>query len=359
MRIALDAMGGDHAPREAVQGAFLAVRDSEILGIADGALEVLLVGPQEVIVAEMARLEGTRGKDRLKVIDAREVVGMGEHPAQAVKQKKDSSIVRCADLVRSGEADGTVSAGNTGAAMAAALLRIGRLKGVSRPAIASIIPSVSGVSLLLDAGANVDCKANHLLQFALMGDLYARTVLKHKEPRVGLLSVGEEESKGNDLVFAAQELLKKAPLRYIGNVEGCDTVNGRCDVIICDGFVGNVTLKTIEGVGELVFNLLRKELGANLFTLLGGLLAAPAFRRFKKAVDYSEYGGAPLLGIDGVSIISHGKSKANAFKNAIRAAARCVKGDMKERMAGIITTHGQALPERIPGTGTVEAKGEQ
>jgi glycerol-3-phosphate acyltransferase PlsX len=174
-----------------------------------------------------------------------------------------------------------------------------------------------------------------------MGDLYARTVLKHKDPRVGLLSVGEEESKGNDLVFATQELLKKAPLNYIGNVEGCDTVNGNCDVIVCDGFVGNVTLKTIEGVGELVFKLLRKELGANLFTLLGGLLAAPAFRRFKKAVDYSEYGGAPLLGIDGVSLISHGKSNASAIKNAIRAACRCVKADMKARMADLITKHGQ------------------
>ncbi len=348
MKIALDVMGGDYAPVETVQGAVLAVRDSEILGMSGNDLQVLLVGQREVIERELARQTLPVDRDRLPIIDAREVVEMGESPVQAVKQKKDSSIVRCAELVRSGEADATASAGNTGAALAAALLRIGRLKGVSRPAITALVPSVSGLSVLVDSGANVECKAAHLLQFAIMGDVYARTVLKYRNPRVGLLSIGEEESKGNELVFETQGLLKNAGLNYIGNVEGRDIVNGRCDVIVCDGFTGNVTLKAIEGVGELVFNLLKKELNANLFTLLGGLLAAPAFKRFKKSIDYKEYGGAPLLGIDGISLISHGKSNAMAIKNAIRATVRSLNSNMIGTLGTQILQYGQGAPEKTP-----------
>jgi glycerol-3-phosphate acyltransferase PlsX len=350
MKIALDAMGGDRAPSETVQGAVLAARDPEILRMAGGDLAILLVGRREDVEREFARQSPPVPKERLTLVDAREVIEMGDSPAQAVKQKKGSSIVRCAELVRDRQADASVSAGNSGAAMAAALMRCGRLPGVMRPAIITAIPSLSGVTVLLDAGGNVDCKAAHLLQFALMGDVFAREVLRQKDPRVGLLSIGEEETKGNDLVFAAQALLKRSPLNYIGNVEGNDVVNGNCDVVVCDGFVGNVTLKAVEGVADLVFKMIKKELSSNLFTLVGGLLAAPAFRRFKKSIDYQEYGAAPLLGIDGVFMIGHGKANALTIKNAIRAAARCVSSDMNKVVTENIARFGQnPLEKGAPG----------
>jgi glycerol-3-phosphate acyltransferase PlsX len=342
-------MGGDKAPRETVQGAVMAVQDKEVLEMAGHDLQVLLVGRKEDIERELARA-GSYPKQSIIIIDAREVVEMGESPAQACKRKKDSSIVRCTDLVKTGEASACVSAGNSGATMAAALMSCGRIEGVYRPAIVTMIPSVSGVSVLVDAGANVDCKAKHLLQFALMGDVFARTVLNFKEPRVGLLSIGEEESKGNELVFETQGLLKTAPLHYIGNVEGRDIVNGNCDVTVCDGFVGNVTIKAIEGVEELVYKGLQKEIRSNLFTLLGGLIASPAFKRFKKTVDWKEFGGAPLLGIDGLSLISHGKSDAYAIKNAIRAALRCVNRNMNKVLKEQITQFGQVGDKTDPKT---------
>lgn len=340
MKIALDAMGGDLAPREPVLGCVMAVRDKEVLDLANHDLEIVLVGRKEDIERELSRAP-EYPPNSISIVDAREVVEMGESPAQACKQKRDSSIVRCSDLVKTRQVSACVSAGNSGATMAAALMTCGRIDGVYRPAIVTMVPSVNGVSVLVDAGANVDCKAKHLLQFALMGDVFARTVLNFKNPRVGLLSIGEEETKGNELVFQSQALLKKAPLNYIGNVEGRDIVNGNCDVTVCDGFVGNVTLKAIEGVGELVYKLLRKEMSSNLFTLVGGLLAAPAFRRFKRSIDYKEYGGAPLLGIDGLSIISHGKSDSVAVKNAIRATLRCLNRDMIGLLKQQITEHGQ------------------
>ena len=347
MRIALDAMGGDAAPREIVQGAVLAVRDAEVLGMANHDLEIVLVGRKEDIEKELSHI-GNYPRKSISIVDAREVVGMGEPPAQACKQKRDSSVVRCAGMVKKGEVVATVSAGNSGATMAAALMMCGRIDGVLRPAITTMVPSIQGVSVLVDAGANVDCKAKHLLQFALMGEVFARTVLNFKNPRVGLLSIGEEETKGNELVFETQVLLKKVPINYIGNVEGRDIVNGNTDVTVCDGFTGNVTLKAIEGVGELVYNLLKKEMSSNLFTLLGGLLAAPAFRRFKRAIDYKEYGGAPLLGIDGLSLISHGKSNAFAIKNAVRATLRCVNRDMNGVLKEQILKYGQVVDKPEP-----------
>jgi glycerol-3-phosphate acyltransferase PlsX len=339
IRIALDAMGGDAAPRETVQGAALAVQDAELLRIAGGPFEVVLVGRREDIERELPTGSSAH-RELLPIIDAREVVGMDEHPAQACKKKRDSSIMRCHELLKNGEVAACVSAGNSGATLAAALFQCGRLEGVSRPAIVTMVPSVQGVSVLVDAGANMDCRGKHLLQFALMGEAYARTALGFKSPRVGLLSIGEEDTKGNDLVFEAQTYLKKVPFNYIGNVEGRDVVNGKCDVIVCDGFTGNVTLKAIEGVGELVFTLLKKEMSANLFTVLGGLLSASAFRRFKKMIDYREYGGAPLLGIDGISLISHGKSNAFTIKNAVRAALRCVQYDLKGSTQKAILEYG-------------------
>ncbi len=340
MKIAIDAMGGDLAPRETVQGAVLALQDPETQKIAGQDLEILLVGRKEDIQKEISR-HGGSSPHGLTLVDAREIVEMGESPAQACKQKRDSSIVRCSELVKRKEADACISAGNSGATMASALLTCGRIDGVYRPAIVTMVPSMNGVSVLVDAGANVDCKAKHLLQFALMGDVFARTLLNFKNPRVGLLSIGEEETKGNELVFEAQTLLKKTPLNYIGNVEGRDIVNGNCDVTVCDGFVGNVILKAIEGVGELVYDLLKKEMNSNLFTLLGGILAGPAFRRFKRSIDYKEYGGAPLLGIDGFSLICHGKSNALAVKNAVKATMRGVKGNMNKLLKDKITQYGQ------------------
>lgn len=339
-RIALDAMGGDAAPREIVKGAVMAVQDSEVLRMAGHNLEIVLVGRQEEIEKELSNL-GSYPKKSISIVDAREVVEMGESPAQACKQKRDSSIVRCSQLVKRKEVAACASAGNSGATMAAALMACGRIDGVLRPAITTVVPSVQGVSVLVDAGANVDCKAKHLLQFALMGDVFARTVLNFKNPRVGLLSIGEEESKGNELVFEAQKLLKSAPLNYIGNVEGRDIVNGNCDVTVCDGFVGNVTLKAIEGVGELVYKLLKKEMQSNLFSLVGALLSYSAFRRFKRSIDYKEYGGAPLLGIDGISMISHGKSNSVAMKNAIRATLRCTNQRMNDVLTEQIQKYGQ------------------
>jgi glycerol-3-phosphate acyltransferase PlsX len=342
MKIALDAMGGDHAPKETVQGAVLAVRDFEVLGLAQQNLEVVLVGRKEDIERELAHAN-SYPKKSISIVDAREVVEMDESPAQACKQKRDSSIVRCAELVKQGEVAAAVSAGNSGASMAAFLLRCGRIEGVYRPAIVSMVPSVSGISILVDAGANVDCKAKHLLQFALMGDSFARYALGFKNPRVGLLSIGEEEIKGNELVFETQVLLKKVPLNYIGNVEGRDIVNGNCDVTVCDGFVGNIALKAIEGVGELVMGGLKKEINSNLISLLGGLIARKAFRSYKKKVDWKEFGAAPLLGIDGVCLISHGKSDAYAVKNAIRAAIPCVSNDMNIHLKDQIIKYGQVV----------------
>jgi len=340
MKIALDAMGGDLAPREIVLGAVMAVKDAEVMEMAKHDLQVVLVGRKEEIEKVLAGA-GDYPKSSISIVDAREVVEMGESPAQACKQKRDSSIVRCSELVKTKQVDACVSAGNSGATMAAALMTCGRLDGVYRPAIVTMVPSGNGVSVLVDAGANVDCKAKHLLQFALMGDVFARTVLNFNSPRVGLLSIGEEETKGNELVFGTQTLLKKVPLNYIGNIEGRDIVNGNCDVTVCDGFVGNVTLKAIEGVGELVFTLLKKEMRSNLFTLLGGILAGPAFRRFKRSVDYKEYGGAPLLGIDGLSLISHGKSNALTMKNAIRATLKCLNRNMNQILKEQILQYGQ------------------
>ena len=342
MKIALDAMGGDHAPKETVLGAVMAVRDAEVLGLASQNLEVVLVGRKEDIERELSQA-GNYPKKSISIVDAREVVGMAESPVQACKQKRDSSVVRCAGLVKTGEVNAAVSAGNSGAAMAAALMMCGRIDGVLRPAITTIVPSMSGVSILVDAGANVDSKAKHLLQFALMGDAFARKALDFKNPRVGLLSIGEEETKGNELVFETQVLLRKVPFNYIGNVEGRDIINGNCDVTVCDGFVGNIALKAIESTGELVMNGLRNEIKSNLISLLGGLIAQKAFRSFKKKVDWKEFGAAPLLGIDGLCLIAHGKSDAFTIKNAIRAAVRCAVRDMNGYIKEQINTHGQIV----------------
>jgi glycerol-3-phosphate acyltransferase PlsX len=317
MRVALDAMGGDHAPREIVAGAAEAVRD---LGI-----EVLLVGPDARLREE---LRGAGLAADLRVVDAPDVIGMAEAPAMALRRKRRSSIAVALDLVRRGEADAMVSAGNTGAVMAAALLTLRPIEGIDRPAIAAVLPTQRGRALMLDAGANVDCRPKHLLQFAVMGSVYAQRVMGVASPRVGLLSNGEEDTKGNELVIRAAELLRRSGLGVIGNVEGRGVFAGDADVVVCDGFVGNAVLKFGEGLALGIFSLLREELSRGPLVRLGVALARPRLRALARRLDHTEYGGAPLLGVDGICIVSHGSSKARAIRNAIALAAESVRSQM-------------------------------
>lgn len=325
MRVALDAMGGDHAPREIVAGAAEAVRDLDV--------EVILVGPAERLKDELRHLPAPHpGADALRIVDAPEVIGMAEAPAMALRRKRRSSIAVALDLVRRGEADAMVSAGNTGAVMAAALLTLRPIEGIDRPAIAAVLPTrrERGRVIMLDAGANVDCRPKHLLQFGVMGSVYAARVLGVESPRVGLLSNGEEDTKGNELVIRAAELLRRSGLRFIGNVEGRGVFAGDADVVVCDGFVGNVVLKFGEGLAVGIFSLLREELSRGLLVRLGVALARPRLRALALRLDHTEYGGAPLLGVDGICIVSHGSSKARAIRNAIGLAAESVRARMVE-----------------------------
>ena len=311
--IALDAMGSDKAPRPEVDGALQAARQYGV--------RVLLVGREPQIRAELARHTGISDLP-VEIIHASEVIGMGDKAAQAVRSKRDSSIRVGLRLVREGRATGFVTAGNTGAAMATAKMVLGALPGVDRPSLAAVFPTAMGTAaILLDVGANVDCKPDNLAQFAVMGEIYCRQMLGIRRPRVGLLSIGEEETKGNELTREAFQLLKLLPLNFVGNVEGRDLYNGRVDVIVADGFVGNVALKTSEGVASLVRHVLKESLRATITRQVGYLLSRSAFADFKKRFDYSEYGGAPLLGVKGACIITHGSSNANAIKNAIRVTA--------------------------------------
>ena len=326
-RVALDAMGGDQGPAVNVEGAVTAARE---LG-----LSVLLVGNEEELVQRLQR-HSTNGLG-LVICHAPEAVGMHESPSAAVRKKKQSSIRVGLELVKRGEADAFISAGNTGAVMATAMITLGPLPGVERPAIALIVPTLRGHSILLDVGANADCKARHLLQFAIMGDIYARQVMGKKSPTVGLLSIGEEESKGNELTREAFKALEEEPfLNFTGNIEGREVFGGTADVMVCDGFTGNIALKISESAAEFFTVLLKEELAKGFVGRVGAILARGAFQRFKKRVDYTEYGGAPLLGVRGVCIISHGRSTAKAIKNAIRVAAECVENRVIEHiMEGI------------------------
>jgi len=322
-RIVLDAMGTDAAPGPEVEGAILAVRER--------LAEVVLVGPQDVVARELARRDARRLN--IEVVHASEAVTMTDAAAKAFRRKRDSSMRVAARLVRDGKADGFISAGNTGAVMATAKIMLGALEGVERPALAAVFPTSKGTaSVLLDVGANVDCGPANLEQFAVMGEVYYRAIFGVKHPRVGLLSIGQEAHKGNDLARQTHLRLKKLPLNFIGNVEGRDLYNGRVDVTVADGFTGNVVLKTSEGVAEVVSNMLRDALSSTLSAKVGYVLARRALRSFKKRVDYSEYGGAPLLGVRGVCIICHGGSNANAIKNAIRVAAEFAAGRVNEKI---------------------------
>jgi phosphate acyltransferase len=309
MRIAVDAMGGDFAPQSIVEGAVLAAREHGV--------PVVLVGDEKIVRQEVAKYPGTESLP-ITYVHASEAVGMDESPLTPIRKKKDSSIKVAFDLLKEGGASAVVSAGNSGAVLASAVFLLEKL--VDRPAIGTILPTLKGFTIMLDGGANVDCKPSHLVQFALMGEAYARYILKKERPQVGLLSNGEEESKGNELVRETHAILKTSSIGYIGPVEGRDIFNGRVDVVICDGFVGNAVLKICEGMAEAIGSMIRQEIQTSNWGKLGYLFARKAVGRIKKKLDYSEYGGAPLLGVDGVVIISHGRSTPKAMKNAIRIA---------------------------------------
>lgn len=323
MRVAVDAMGGDNAPGVEVEGAVAAARE---FGIA-----VTLVGDTDRVRQELAK-HNCNGLD-IVVQHATEVVGMHDSASDAVRKKKDSSIRVAFELVKQGRADAVVSAGNSGATMAAGMFVLKRIKGIERPAIAQIFPTLQGKTLVLDVGGNVDCKPIHLVQFAIMGEVYARHVMGIERPRIGLLSNGEEESKGNELTRETHAVLKDIPLAYAGYVEGRDIFNGAVDVVVCDGFVGNVVLKLSEGLAEAVGKMLKDEIKQSFLSKVGYLLSRKAFNNFRKKVDYSEYGGAPLLGIDGVGMICHGGSNAKAIKNAVRFAHEYALKGVNQRMA--------------------------
>jgi len=327
-------MGADRAPKPEVEGAILAARHYGV--------QVLLVGPEDVLRTELD-LHPVWRRLPIDIVPASEVIGMHEKAAQAVRSKRDSSLRVGLRLVRDGKADGFVSAGNTGAAMATAKMVLGALPGVDRPALATAFPTTQGTAtILIDVGANVDSKAQNLQQFAIMGDVYFRSIFAGRfptaeHPRIGLLSIGEEESKGNELTREAYKMIRDLPVNFVGNVEGRDLYNGKADVLVCDGFVGNVALKISEGMADAVRYLLKQSLQATITRQVGFLLSRQAFVDFKKRLDYSEYGGAPLLGIKGVCIITHGSSNANAIKNAVRVASEFAKSKLnrliEERIA--------------------------
>ena len=323
MRVAVDAMGGDFAPVVEVEGAVSAAKEFGI--------PVTLVGDTERLRQELAKYDIT-GLDIL-LQHASEVVEMHDSASDAVRKKKDSSIRVAFELVKQGVAEAVVSAGNSGATMAAGMFVLKRLPGIERPAIAQIFPTLKGTTLVLDVGGNVDCKPLHLVQFAIMGEVYARYAMGAEKPTIGLLSNGEEESKGNELTRETNALLKDISLDYAGYVEGRDIFNGTVDVIVCDGFVGNVVLKLSEGLAEAVGKMLKDEIKQSFLSKIGYLLSRNAFNNFKKKVDYAEYGGAPLLGIDGVGMICHGGSNVKAIKNAIRFAYEYAQKGINQRMA--------------------------
>lgn len=311
MKIALDAMGGDYAPAVTVEGALEAV--SEIQG-----LSVVLVGDEVELANEL------RGKNysvsSVHIKHASQVVDMDEAPLTALRRKKDSSIKVAIELVKSGEADAMVSAGNSGVVMATALFLLGKLPGVERPAIAAVMPTLKGCFILIDAGANVDCRATHLLQFAIMGEAYAKSIFNVGSPKIGLLGIGKEDAKGNELTKEAFKLIKDSGLNFIGNIEGKDIFIGDADVVVSDGFVGNIALKISEGLAEAMTKMLKREISEKSTGRIGYLFLKNALKSFKKKTDYSEYGGAPLLGISKPCIISHGRSTAKAIKNALKLA---------------------------------------
>ncbi|MEE9554765.1 MAG: phosphate acyltransferase PlsX [candidate division Zixibacteria bacterium] len=332
IRIAIDAMGGDHAPFSIIEGA---VQAQKAYG-KDVAL--ILVGDSAIIKNDLKKLNSA--DIQIRIVHSDEVIGMSDEPAESVRTKKNSSIVVGMELQKNGECDAFISAGNTGAVMAASLLILGRLKGVNRPAIGIFFPNEKGRSLVLDVGANSDCKAINLYQFAIMGSIYFSHMFSSKNPTVGLLSIGEEKSKGNELTIESHKMISGADLNFIGNLEGRDILKGRADVVVCDGFVGNIILKFAESINSFFKESIRRKIKVNPFAQIGALLLKPAFRDLKKNLDYSEYGGAPLLGVNGVSIICHGGSSAKAIRNAVVMARTMVTENVNNHIEQRVKING-------------------
>jgi phosphate acyltransferase len=335
-RVAVDAMGGDNAPEIEVAGAVAACRE---FGIS-----VTLVGDSARLEAELNK-HAIQGLD-IDICHASEVVGMHDSASDAVRKKRNSSIRLAFDLVKDGKACAAVSAGNSGATMAAGMFVLKRIKGIERPAIAQIFPTLKGKTLVLDVGGNVDCKPIHLVQFAIMGEVYARYAMGIENPEVGLLSNGEEDSKGNELTRETNMILRKTSLNYAGYVEGRDIFKGTADVVVCDGFVGNVVLKSSEGLAEAIGRMLKEEILKSWISKIGYLFVRSAFARFKKIVDYAEYGGAPLIGINGVGMICHGGSNVKAIKNAIRFANEYARSGVTEHVAEKLTENHAVFLQR-------------
>ncbi len=320
IRIAIDAMGGDNAPEEIIKGALSSIKD--LPGVS-----LILVGQKDRIAPFVRSCD-------IEIVHAAEIIGMHEAPVAAVKQKKNSSIAVALDLIKNKKADALISAGNTGALMAASLFKLGRIEGIERPAIATIFPNLGGKgTLLLDMGANVDCKPKHLEQFALMGSCYAEHAMHKKSPKVGLLNIGTELEKGNELVQQTYPLLSNSNINFVGYVESADVFSGKVDVVVCDGFVGNIVLKLAESTSNVIFTLLKEELKKSVVSKAAALVLRPAFKRLLKRTDYDEYGAAPLLGLNAVVFKAHGRAKAKAISSAVRVCADAVKENIVESIA--------------------------
>jgi glycerol-3-phosphate acyltransferase PlsX len=319
MKVIVDAMGGDNAPQAIVEGCVLALPDNP-------ALEIILVGSEDVISSELDKYN--YDKQRINIVNATEVIDMAEPPVEAIRSKRDSSLVRGMRLLRDGEGQVFMTAGNTGAVIAGATLIVRRIKGVKRCALAPLLPADEGMVMLIDGGANTECRPSYLAQFALMGSIYMQKTEGIASPRVGLVNNGSEEEKGTELTKAAYKLLQTMPINFCGNAEGRDLLSGDYDVIVCDGFTGNVILKFLEGVAETLFAALKKNLNSSLRTKIGAALSMPAFRKFKRDLDYTEYGGALLLGVNGGVLKAHGSSNAKAIKSTLRQAAGFIETDV-------------------------------
>lgn len=322
MIIAVDGMGGDFSPSVVVEGSVLAVNEYEV--------DIIITGNESVIRMELDKYK--YNKNKIKILNATEVISPKEHPVMAIRRKRDSSLSKALTLIKTGEAEGVVSAGSTGAFMAGALLIVGRIKGIDRPALAPVMPGKNGAFMVIDCGANVDCKPKNLLQFGLMGKIYFENILNINNPTVGLINIGVEEEKGDELTKASYKLLKETNFNFVGNVEPRDIPSGDVSILVCDGFIGNTVLKMYEGVSSIIFETLKEEIMGTFWTKLGGLLLKPVFSKFKKKFDYKEYGGAPFLGINGVCIKAHGSSDAKAFKNAIKAAINICENKIVEKI---------------------------
>ncbi|MBB6696161.1 phosphate acyltransferase PlsX [Clostridium algidicarnis] len=311
MKIAVDGMGGDNSPRIVVEGSIQALKEFE-------DLQIIITGKQNEINKELSKYE--YDKNKITVVNATEVIDTNDHPVMAIRRKKDSSLVKALNLVKNNEADAIISAGSTGAFMAGSLFIVGRINGIDRPALAPIMPGKNGKFMVVDCGANVDCKPNNLVQFAHMGKIYFENVLGVKNPSIGLVNIGVEEEKGNELTKATYKLLKNEAINFVGNIEPRDVPSGNTDIVVCDGFVGNTILKMYEGVSSSIFDVLKSEIMSSTRTKIGGLLLKPIFKEFKTKFDYKEYGGAAFIGVKGICIKAHGSSDGKALKNAIKQA---------------------------------------